>query len=821
MTLLNILGSTAFTGWPLFGWPGLSLSSSVSALLAYAANSITPQFVADFKEGVYGKSSELSTFDNVLNHVRNGNATMVDADGLLKWAPHNLLLYSNEFENAAWSKANVTVTANATTAPDGTYTAAQISATSTTDATYIDSPNIQATDGAQYNQKVYVKAGTLNFVAVSARWGGRASTRTWFDLSTGVRTSGTDAEISDEGGGWYLLTLANPATQDGPCRMFVVNGDGEIESSALGYVYAWHAHAHRSDLGGMVNNPATGDSYVPTTDAARYLPRENHHVYNGSAWVKEGYLHEPEAATNLTPYSEDLTNADWEVELLAVTDDNLSWGFSNRGMSKVEINSTDLGRHFVQYRPSLTANTRYTHAVYLKQGSQRYVTLFLYSARFRWVNVVFDLQTGLVTDTQTGSAGVATVYGSGSEFIGDGVYKCWVTFDFSAVDGGDAVGMTFVDSPTPTFDNFGYCEYAGNVGDHFYAWGSQLEAGSVPTSHIHTAGSTVTRAADTLTLPVANIPYPEPVYIGPESVTNGTFNAGTTGWTGILPGFDNISVVANKMRVQSLDGEGLVVYAPLSGLLSSGSVVQVTFDIGATDDVQKDVRLGFYDTVPTANNTRNDTFFNVTYLGNNDNQSYTKIVKLTSDASYFMIQSNGGTGGYFDIDNISVKEINPLAVSFGYKALVTYADTDSNNEAQFVQWGSSGTAFIQQTLVTNSWFTGQIQFSQSALSDANYVGSSQVAYAPGINVPMSFASRHGSTFLNGAVDGTALTVNTTLTAFPDLTTTDLIIAPSGGPQVIQRFIMWGGTTGDIGDTRVAETSATAPEITGLPTIGVS
>jgi hypothetical protein len=33
--------------------------------------------------------------------------------------------------------------------------------------------------------------------------------------------------------------------------------------------------------------------------------------------------------------------------------------------------------------------------------------------------------------------------------------------------------------------------------------------------------------------------------------------------------------------------------------------------------------------------------------------------------------------------------------------------------------------------------------------------------------------------------------------------------------------MWGGTTGDIGDAGIAETSAIAPEITGLPTIGVS
>ena len=54
--------------------------------------------------------------------------------------------------------------------------------------------------------------------------------------------------------------------------------------------------AYRSDLGGMVNNPDTGTSFVPTTG---YLPRRGHHIWDGSAWVKAGTLIEPETRTNL------------------------------------------------------------------------------------------------------------------------------------------------------------------------------------------------------------------------------------------------------------------------------------------------------------------------------------------------------------------------------------------------------------------------------------------------------------------------------------------------------------------------------------------
>jgi hypothetical protein len=46
---------------------------------------------------------------------------------VIKWAPHNLLTRSEEFDNAAWSSTGtVTVTANAATAPDGSATADRV-----------------------------------------------------------------------------------------------------------------------------------------------------------------------------------------------------------------------------------------------------------------------------------------------------------------------------------------------------------------------------------------------------------------------------------------------------------------------------------------------------------------------------------------------------------------------------------------------------------------------------------------------------------------------------------------------------------------------
>jgi type 1 fimbria pilin len=58
-----------------------------------------------------------------LTFTRASSATRVNSDGLIESPRTNLVLYSEEFDNAYWTKTNVTITANATTAPDGNLTA--------------------------------------------------------------------------------------------------------------------------------------------------------------------------------------------------------------------------------------------------------------------------------------------------------------------------------------------------------------------------------------------------------------------------------------------------------------------------------------------------------------------------------------------------------------------------------------------------------------------------------------------------------------------------------------------------------------------------
>jgi hypothetical protein len=161
-----------------------------------------------------------------------------------------------------------------------------------------------------------------------------------------------------------------------------------------------------------------------------------------------------------------------------------------------------------------------------------------------------------------------------------------------------------------------------------------------------------------------------------------------------------------------------------------------------------------------------------------------------------------GSSGTYVFDNISVKEINPLAVSIAMEGTMTYADED-DIEAYYWRWYLDTNRYLQATLDATSTRTGIPRFFQNDTSYTVAQVAGLDAYDPGVNVPFSIASRHGSTFINGAVDGTALTENTTPVALPDLSATDLELG-SDFMGTIKTFRMWAD---DITDTGLEESTS--------------
>jgi hypothetical protein len=158
------------------------------------------------------------------------------------------------------------------------------------------------------------------------------------------------------------------------------------------------------------------------------------------------------------------------------------------------------------------------------------------------------------------------------------------------------------------------------------------------------------------------------------------------------------------------------------------------------------------------------------------------------------------------LDNVSIKEINPLSVSIGMEGRMTRESVNGSVTAMPIRWVEDGNNQIR------IWHDSSIagngirwDFDQEANNVIDQVSSGYINPF-GILVPFDIASRHGSTFINGATNGVALTADTTPTALPDLSSTDLNLAYDY-MGTISEFRVWDK---DLGDDGIVE--ATNPSL---------
>ena len=249
--------------------------------MLFTATGTATQFQLKRYSGAVSGTFDNATFVEVqgdrarLNYEIEGGLVNTKPSLLLEPQSTNLITYSEDFSQSAWSKANSSITSNSVISPDGSSNADKIVENTANNVHLLSQGNISVISGEAYTFSFFAKAGERNEIEVN-----RLNTsgtvfngiyQTTVDLTNGTITEGsniTNSSIENYSNGWFRISITLTAIANGVGGITLYlrkNGSVSYTGDGVSGIYIYGAQAEQQSY---------PTSYIPTNGSVQSRANE-------------------------------------------------------------------------------------------------------------------------------------------------------------------------------------------------------------------------------------------------------------------------------------------------------------------------------------------------------------------------------------------------------------------------------------------------------------------------------------------------------------------------------------------------------------------
>jgi hypothetical protein len=440
---------------------------------------------------------------DAITFTRASSGTFVKPDGTLSTHSsngalgNNLLSFPQDFNNTAWGKSNITVTANTGIAPNGTNTAYKIDETTANNFHFLQTQSIVS--GIQYTYSFYAKGAERNIIAIGGAGLFASNNNVQFDLNLGTTTnSGTNptatSSIENVGNDWYRCIITYTATGTAGFTVCLDNRtifDTDNADTLAGPSYTGNSESGIFIWGAQLEVGSTATEYFPTNIGE---PRFD--------WAST----EQVAQRNLLTFTEEFDNSGWTKTNATVSADTVDTTdpLGGNAADKLVENSTTNIHQITQNIPATSiGQSNLIFSVYVKAAERSSVFIMQNTTSTASANhygVQVDLTNGTIQATSV----------SGNDFsptiqsVGSGWYR--IAIYFTAGTGASRyIGVSLCTTTLSAGSGNSLLResYLGNGNSGVYIWGAQLEIEDTATDY-QAVGSAVPSTTPLRANPTSN-----------------------------------------------------------------------------------------------------------------------------------------------------------------------------------------------------------------------------------------------------------------------------------------------------------------------------